>query len=50
MSQTLRHAFVIARRELGELWLERALMVASVLFTFGLPTYLGWLAAKRAAG
>jgi len=36
---------IIAGREIGELWRERAMMIVTALFTFGFPIYLGFLAA-----
>ena len=45
MKPSARHAFIIALRDLGELWHERATMIVCAIFTFAFPSYLGWMAA-----
>jgi len=45
MNADVRHMVIIAGREIGELWRERAMMIVTALFTFGFPIYLGFLAA-----
>ena len=42
----LRHTAIIAQRELGDLWRERAMMIVAALFTFGIPVYLAIVAGS----
>ena len=45
MSKDLRHALIIASRELSDLMHERAMLVVAALFTFGFPLYLATVAS-----